>query len=435
MKSIFALVDCNNFYASCERVFNPELIGKPIVVLSNNDGVVVAKSAEAKAIGIDGFTPLFKIKELIKKHDVKVFSSNYALYGDMSHRVMTTLEQFSPNVEIYSIDEAFIDLADVYVKDLTKLAEVMRKTVMQWTGIPVTIGVARTKTLAKIANRYAKRHPNFNGVLNLVDHPNIDMFLKQTKVSSVWGVGHQYTKLLNNNNIRNAYELSCANDKWIKKRMTVMGMRTVTELRGTPCIVGDEIPTEKKAIVSSRSFGKIVTDIHELKEAAATYTSRAAEKLRAQKSACRQMSVFVRTNPFKDTPQYHNGVQITFPVPTSNTAEMLHYAMQAVDQVFKDGYKYQKVGVMLTNIVYSDSTQYAMFDSEDRMRKSILTETIDRVNMLMGKDTIRYAALGIKQNWQMKREMKSPSYTTHWDELPVVKAKRFDAFQLGLFEK
>ncbi len=421
-KGPVALVDCNNFYASCERVFRPGLEAKPIVVLSNNDGMIIARSNEAKKIGINMGEPLFKIEKLIKKYDVKVFSSNYTLYGDMSRRVMTTLEQFSPDVEIYSIDEAFINLDGFGRLDLNDYAGQIKNTVKQWTGIPVSVGVAETKTLAKVANRIAKKNDRFGGVLNLTGDPARDEFLKKVDVSDIWGVGRQYTKFLYRHNITNAFELSRARDKWVKKHMTVMGLRTVLELRGIPCIELEYTPPPKKAIVSSRSFGRLVTEKKELKEAIAYFTTRAAEKMRLQRSACTSMSVFVRTNPFKNCRQYHNGVLVQLPVPTDSTAELLFYADKAVEQVFREDILYYKVGVMLTGFMPVNHDQTALFETEDRKRMAKITEMMDNINLQMGSGTLFYAGTGIKREWKTRAGMKSPRYTTNWDEIPTVKA-------------
>ena len=422
MKGPVALVDCNNFYASCERVFNPALRNKPIVVLSNNDGMIIARSNEAKEIGVKMGEPLFKIKPFIKKHDVRVFSSNYTLYGDMSRRVMDTLEQFSPDVEIYSIDEAFVSLEGIN-GNLNDYASEIRETVYRWTGIPVSVGVARTKTLAKIANRYAKKHPECNGALNISDAPDIDKYLKWTDVSDVWGIGRQYSKLLNKNGINNAWELSKANEYWVKKKMTVMGLRTVLELRGISCIEMEYTPPAKKAIVSSRSFGRYVTELNDLKEAISLFTSKAAEKMRQQKSAATLLAVFLRTNPFrKEKPQYHNGCQAQMPVPASSTSELLFYAMKSLEQIYREGYEYQKVGVMLSGLVPHDSSQMSLFETEDRKRMARITEIVDKVNAIYGRETIFHASSGTGRNWNMRRDKLSGRYTTNWGELPEAKA-------------
>mgnify|MGYP000309576152 FL=1 len=421
-----ALVDCNNFYASCERVFNPKLWGKPIVVLSNNDGMIIARSNEAKELGIKMGEPLFKAEEIIKKHNVYVFSSNYTLYGDMSHRVMTTLEHFSPEVEIYSIDEAFINLEGFSHLDLTDYCRLIRNTVRKWTGIPVSIGIAETKTLAKLANRFAKRVPANKGVLNLYGLENKDYYLKNTDVADIWGVGRQYTKLLNLQNIFTAYDLANANEKWIKKKMTVMGLRTALELKGIPCIEYEYFPPAKKAIVSSRSFGQTVQDISSVKEAIAFFVTRASEKMRSQKSSANLLSVFLRTNPFKKEAQYHNGVLIQLPVPTDSTSELISYAMKGVEQIFRIGYKYYKVGVMLSGLVPANRSQASIFDTEDRMKMAKITEVVDEVNKKMGSNTLFYAATGINRKWRTRADMRTPKYTTDWDQLPLVSAKEID---------
>lgn len=423
-----ALVDCNNFYASCERVFNPKLQGKPVVVLSNNDGVIVAASNEAKKLGL-AWQPYFKVRDIIEKYDVQVFSSNYALYGDMSHRVMTVLERFTPDVEVYSIDEAFLSFAGFDESKLTEYCRKIKETVARWTGIPVSIGIARTKTLAKLANKRAKKNPSYGGVLNLIDNHDFVHHLKETDVSDVWGVGKQYTNLLYRNGIKTAYDLSRANHKWIKKHMTVMGLRTVYELNGIPCISMEYEPPSKKAIVSSRSFGKPVTQIEDIKEAVSTYTSRAAVKMRLQKSAAKLLTVFLRTNPFKDTPQYHNGCLVELPVPTDSTSELISYAMKAVEQIFKAGYEYNKASVMLTGFVPYDRSQLSLFDTENRIKMAKITEIMDKINKEMGADVLFYASCGIERQWQMHRDMKSPHYTTKWEDLPNVNAGKMVIYQ------
>lgn len=422
MHSALAIVDVNNFYASCEAIFNPSIKDKPVLVLSNNDGIVIAANNRAKELGLKG-KPYFKIKNLIKKYDAKVFSSNYTLYGDMSARVMETLEEFSPNVEVYSIDEAFVNLDGFSRNDLTEYAIKMRKTILQWTGLPTSIGVANTKTLSKIANRFIKKQKIESGVLNLKDHPNLDDYLKATPVEDIWGVGFQYKKMLNSHGIENALDLSKANDKWVKKRMTVQGLRTLMELNGQPCIEFDYDPAPKKAIISSRSFGKITDKKSNVQEAVAFHVARAAEKMRKQKSACSLLSVFLRTNKFKsELPQYHNGVQVQLPVPTSITSELTEFAMKGVEQIFREGYMYHKVGVLLTDMVPEDVAQIGLFDSELRVKNRIATELLDQINSKMGKETLRIASSGVNRDWTMRREMTSPKFTTSWLEIPIVKA-------------
>lgn len=299
MQKIFALVDCNNFYVSCERVFNPKLRGKPVIVLSNNDGCAVARSEEAKSIGVPMGAPVFMYQDLFRRHKVEMLSSNYTLYGDMSHRVMSTLSRFTPSMENYSIDEAFLDLSGFDHTNLTEYAKEIQATVKRWTGIPVSIGIAPSKTLAKIANKLAKKNPMCKGVLDITNHPRLDDFLQSINLEDVWGVGRQYTKLLMRNRILTALDLKNASDFWVKKHMTIVGLRMVLELRGISCIELDELNEPKQEIIRSRSFGKSVTDLQELKEAVAFHTTRAAEKLREQHSIASYISAFIETNRFK----------------------------------------------------------------------------------------------------------------------------------------
>ncbi|MEA3357076.1 MAG: Y-family DNA polymerase, partial [Patescibacteria group bacterium] len=296
--SIFALVDCNNFYVSCERVFNPKLRNVPVAVLTNNDGLIIARSPEVKSLGINMGIPLFKIQDLIQKHNIQVFSSNYELYGDMSHRVMQTLSQFTSKIEIYSIDEAFLDLVDVHVKDYESYGQNIRKIVMQWTGIPVSVGIAKTKTLAKAANEFAKKNTQTNGVLDLSHSRNskVNEILMKIPVSDIWGIGRQYSKLLQRHNIKSALDLKRADQKWIRKKMTVTGLRTVLELNGQACLNLDEIQADKKRIASTRSFGNYVESIEEMSEAVSSYVSNACEKLRSQYSLASCITVFLRSN-------------------------------------------------------------------------------------------------------------------------------------------
>lgn len=422
MASPIAIVDCNNFYASCEKVFNPKLEGKPVVVLSNNDGMIVARSAEAKALGIPMGEPLFKIEPLVKKHDIQIFSSNYTLYGDMSRRVMSILDQLCPTVEIYSIDEAFINFDGVKVKDVTAYSRYIRETIRQWIGITVSIGIAPTKTLAKLANRIAKKRPEYNGVLNLMEYSELMPFLQTVSLDDVWGIGRQYYKKLKCRGANTAYDFTQMDDKWIRKNMTVMGLRTAYELRGIPCIKFEDMHPDKKAIISSRSFGRKVTSLADLKEAVATYTSRAAEKMRRQNSAASMISVFLRTNPFKDTPQYHNGVQAVLPTATDATNELIFYAMKGLEQIYREGFVYQKAGIMLTGFVPKGFAQPSMFETIDRDRLSKLMHVVDKINSDWGSGSIVFAQSGTKKEWKMKQDRKSPRYTTSWKELPIALA-------------
>ena len=422
MPSVFALVDCNNFYVSCERVFNPQLQGGAVVVLSNNDGCVVARSEEAKALGIAMGVPAFQIRHLIRAHDVQVFSSNYALYGDMSQRVMQTLAQFTPNLEVYSIDEAFLGLSGFTSRNLTECGRTVRATVKQWTGIPVSVGIAETKTLAKVANHVAKRLRDNYGVFDLTACLDRDALLAGTPVEDVWGVGPNYARFLKRHGITTALALRDMDERWIGRHMGVVGRRLVMELRGISCLALEDCPPPKQGITVSRSFGRPVTSLTEMREAVASYTSRAAEKLRQERLAANVLSVFLMTNPFKDEPQYSNAATIKLPVATDSTSDLLRQALPGVELIFREGYRYKKAGVMLTALRPASHVQGDLFDYHDRERSSRLMRALDRLNDHMGAGTLRYAAEGLTQRWKTKFERRSPAYTTNWRDLPVAKA-------------
>jgi len=416
----FMLVDCNNFYVSCERVFNPALEGKPTIVLSNNDGCVVARSNEVKELGILRGTPLFKCEDLVKKHQINVFSSNYTLYADMSGRVMNILEQFTPQLEIYSIDEAFLSIAGLEGEALVHYGQNIKQTVERWTGIPVTVGIGTSKTLAKIAAKIAKGK---SGVCSLVAHPQIDEILTNFAVADIWGIGSQYTARLKRYGILNAKQLRDAPDRWVKKQLTIMGLRTVRELRGIPCFPLEEIPPPRKGIVSSRSFGQPVTELGELREAVASYAARAGEKLRAQGSIAGYLTVFVSTNPYQEHhSQYANAASLCLPMATANTRELISYATKLLESIYKSGYIYKKAGVVLNEIRPESNPQLSLFiPPEPWQQNRKLTQLMDGINARWGRDTIHYGAQGINQRWQLRRDYLSQRYTTRWDELPEVK--------------
>jgi DNA polymerase V len=418
MKEIYALVDCNNFYASCERVFQPSLKGRAIVVLSNNDGCIVARSNEAKALGIGMGTPYFKAKRIIEKNNVKVFSSNYTLYGDMSARVMETLGNFTPEMEIYSIDEAFLNLAG-FSRDLTEYGREIRDTVAKWTGMGVSVGIAETKTLAKVANRLAKKSERANGVLDLVDSPHLAVALERTDVGDVWGVGRKTAKKLNGVGIVNALQLRDVDIGWVKKTFGVTGERTVYELRGVQCHVLEEQPSPQKAITVSRSFGKEIETCEELKHAVAKYIARAGEKLRQQKLAAGTITVFAMTNRFDKNNRYYNADTVAFPAATIDTCEMLANAMRSVEMIYRDGARFKKAGVMLGGLVDEKKVQRTLFDKADQSKLNQLMRTIDTINKKMDKP-VTWAAEGFDQPWLTKFEHRSKRYTTNWKELPVV---------------
>ena len=422
MPPIFALVDCNNFYASCERVFNPMLEGKPIVVLSNNDGCVVARSNEAKVLGIKMGMPEFQIRPLLRAHHVHVFSSNYTLYGDLSQRVMETLEQFCPDLEIYSIDEAFLSLSGFTSRHLTEYGRTIGSTVKRWTGIPVSVGIAETKTLAKIANRVAKRTPDMGGVCDLLACPDREALLGRVAVDDVWGIGPTYALLLKQRGIATALQLRQADDQWIRKQMGIVGLRLVYELRGRACLDLEECPAPKQGITCSRAFGRSVCTLAEMEEAVSSYVSRAAEKLRGEGLAVTVLTVFVMTNKFKDAPQYRNSVTCSLPVGTDATSELIRSALRGLRSIYRDGYQYKKAGVMCTALVPAGQVQPDLFDRQDRPRSKRLMAALDAVNDRWGAGTLAYASGGLTKAWQTQYHHRSPAYTTNWNELPVARA-------------
>lgn len=412
--SIFALVDCNNFYVSCERVFNPRLNHRPVVVLSNNDGCVVARSNEAKALGIPMGIPEFQIRQLIKEHQIAVFSSNYTLYGDMSQRVMETLGTFCPDLEIYSIDEAFLSLTGFASRNLSDYGRTVRARVKQDTGIPVSVGIAPTKTLAKIAGDIAKKSEG--GVCDLTGADR-ESILAKTAVSDIWGIGKAHS-----HGIRTALQLSEASDQFIRKHMGVVGLRLVMELRDISCLELEQCPPPKKGITCSRSFGRAITALKEMEEAVSSYTSRAAEKLRRERLSVSSLSVFLHTNQFKDTPQYSNALTFTLPVATDSTPELIAAALNGIRKIWRDGFAYKKAGVMFLSLVPASQIQTSLFDTADRSRAKTLMATMDAINHRFGSGTLQYASSGIAKQWKASFNHCSPAYTTHWDELPIALA-------------
>jgi len=417
-----ALVDCNQFYVSCERVFDPSLWGVPVVVLSNNDGCIVALSPEVKALGIERGSPLFKVQHLVRQHNIRVFSSNYTLYGDMSRRVMTVLEQFSPEVEIYSIDEAFLSLTGI-PGDLYEYGVRIKATVNQWTGMPVSVGIGPTKTLAKLANRFAKKSES--GVFDISDHPDLDRLLESTPVGKIWGVGHRHAKRLEKMGVLNARQLRGMDDRWVRRNMTVVGLRLVHELRGIPCNDLELESDTKKGIVTSKSFGYPVENLEDMREAVATYVTRAAEKLRSQGSVASHLLVFVTTNPFrKEQAQYANSMSAVLDPRTAYTAELLRLAGVITEKLFRPGYLYKKCGVMLTGITPAADLQLDAFSTGyTGSSQHRLMQAVDALNGRFGQDTLRYGASGIEQPWRNRRERLSNKYTTDWDGLKKVKSE------------
>jgi len=410
---MFALVDCHNFYASCERVFQPKLENRPVVVLSNNDGCIIARSNEAKKLGIGMGVPFFEVRPIIEHHGVAVRSSNYELYGDMSHRVMQTLMQLTSDVEVYSIDEAFCDLSGFMHRDLEAYAREIKDTVKRWTGVPVGIGIGLTKTLAKLANNAAKKA---DGVVVLESEAMTKAILAMTPVRDVWGIGRQYDKLLEKYGIRTAYEFSRARDSWIRKHMHISGLRTAQEVRGIPCIPLEEQPDPKRNIAMSRMFGRPVTLLGELEEAIAAYATRAAEKLRREGRQANTMLVFFYTSPFKGGFTGASSA-ITFPRATDYTPDLVRFATAAVRQEFRAGNAYIKAGLILGELTDPEHRQLTLFETGSEEKRLAIMQALDTVNRRWGKNTLFYAASGIEKRWSMRRERKSPSYTTRLSEL------------------
>lgn len=419
---MIALIDCNNFYASCERVFQPSLIGRPVVVLSNNDGCVIARSDEAKALGISMGAPYFKSREVIQKNNVAVFSSNYTLYGDMSARVMSLVNETFTDVEQYSIDESFIDLSTFPVSILPKLIQDLRRTIRQCTGIPVSIGVGKTKTLAKIANRHAKKHLKAQGWYIMLDAVDTDNILAQMKVEDIWGIGRQYQAKANKYNITTALQLKGISEAWARKEFGgVVGVRLVQELNGKPCHDLELLPPPKKMICTSRMFGRDITEKIDLEEAIAYYATRCAEKLRRQDCCANLLYVFIQTGIYRDVPQYCKTALFNLPVATSSTLEIVRYSMKALDTIYKPGYLYSKGGVMVGEIVPESEVQGNLFDNRDRPADKALMSAIDKINKHYGRDAIKVASRGRRDNWLMRREHKSPCYTTRLSDLLTVR--------------
>jgi DNA polymerase V len=423
MTKAIALVDCNNFYVSCERVFNPALIGKPVIVLSNNDGCAVARSQEAKDLGIAMGVPVFKIKSKIEKHSIEVFSSNYVLYGDMSARVMAILSNFSPQVEIYSIDEAFLDLSWLSGEQLREYALAIRNTVMMWTGIPISIGIAPTKTLAKVCNRIAKKPSQHCGVFI---YPHLETeretILKAIAVEDIWGIGRQHSVWLRSNLINNALQLRNAPEWLIQPKMGIVGVRMLRELKSISCLSLELQPKPKKATCVSRSFSRPINNIEQMRQAIATHTTTAGAKLRKQKQSTTAVTIFILTSRFKDN-YYSNSITLPLPIATNRTPELINAALRGLELIYRNGHEYKKAGVIMQGLQPENIQQGNVFlQNYEPDKQQKLMETIDRLNSTMGKNTVFWGASGINQSWATKRENISPRYTTSWDELPIVKA-------------
>ena len=421
MNRAIALIDGNNFYVSCERIFNPRLEGKPVVVLSNNDGCAVARSNEVKALGVKMGTPWFQMKDLARKHGIIALSSNYALYADMSNRMMSVLAQYSPDQEVYSIDECFLGFEGFSHYDFVAYAQSMRRQVRQWVGIPVCVGIAETKTLAKLANHCAKK--SLAGVDSVCDLTRMSeaersALFATIEVGEVWGIGPRLSKQLANRGVGTVEALRCADPKTIRREFSVVVERTVMELNAVPCLSLEDVVPAKQQIMSSRSFGNYVYDLEPLKEAVASYVATAAEKLRGQGSVAGMIQVYVRTNPHKENaPQYSKGLTIPLPDSSDDTLYLTRVALWGLRRIYRPGFAYQKAGVVLMNLTDAANQQESLFGAH-RNNDRVMA-VIDRVNAIWGRGTLRSAATGIAKSWAMRREKMSPRYTTEWDQLPV----------------
>jgi DNA polymerase V len=424
MTPLLALVDCNNFYVSCERLFRPDLWNRPVAVLSNNDGCIVSRSQEVKDLGIKTGTPVYQIQALINKHNIQLFSSNYALYADMSSRVMSLLEEFAPSIEVYSIDEAFLDLTGACQEDPAVYGQRLRTTVQRSTGIPVCVGMGPTKTLAKLANFAAKRWSRTGGVLDLSDPARREKLMRIVPVSEVWGIGSRTAGRLNQMGIVTVRDLACQQAERIQARFNIVVARIVLELNGIPCLALEEITPDRQQIICSRSFSRRLTEYRELSEALAEFCSRAAEKLRSQHSVAGHISVFIRTNPFNPAePQYQRSAGMMLPSATQDTRMIVSEAHRLLKAIFRTGYRYHKCGVQLSHIQpASVPGQRDLFDFTPRGKADsrALMDMMDRINRRFPKG-IAVAAAGFDKSWQSKVERLSGRYTTDWRELVRVK--------------
>jgi DNA polymerase V len=416
---MYALIDCNNFYASCERVFKPGLRNKPIVVLSNNDGCVVARSNESKALGVKMGVPIFKIKELVQQHNIVVCSSNYTLYGDLSNRVMTLIKNFSPDVEVYSIDEAFVNFNKHSYANLDQIGLEMHRVVKKGVGIPISIGFAPTKALAKVANKIAKKYPERTQNYYIIDTEEKRIkALKWTKIEDVWGIGRQFSKKLQSIGVINAYQFTQLSDAYVRKYFTVVGLRLKKDLEGEPTIQFEDIKP-KQNIATTRSFDVMMQTQDELRERIATFASLAAVKLRSQKSNCELIQVFIYTNRFRqDLPQYSGYKTVKLSFPTSSTFELNKYAQKALNEIFKTGYHYKKAGVILMGITQDQTQQLSMFEYENPKHK-VLMQVLDKMNIKMG-EKVKFGGQDLKRKWKMRQEHLSPCYSTNLNDIITV---------------
>lgn len=417
-ESWIALIDCNNFYVSCERVFNTKLWNKPVVVLSNNDGCVIARSNEAKALGIAMGAPYFEYADLFRKQDVSILSSNFTLYSDLSHRVVQTLRLFTPLLTKYSIDESFLLLEDISFDSL----QLIKQTVWQHTGIPVSIGVAKTQTLAKLANYYAKTE-SASGIFVIEEDIKRVNLLKKTPIQTVWGIGKRLTHSLKKTNIHTAYDLTLKDNGWVRSHLTVTGLRMKMELENIPCYELASIETPAKSIIRSRSFGKKLTEQEPIAEALSSHATRAAEKLRGYGLLATYLEVFLTTGSHAEK-LYSNESSIAFAEPSDDSCFLVSQAKHCLNKIYKPGYRYKKVGVMLGGLIPKQSFQSDLFQSFEKtqsQKNKKISQLLDQINTHFGKNTLKLAAEGSKQEWQMNRNLCSPQFTTKWDEILTIK--------------
>ncbi len=420
--SMFALVDCNNFYASCERVFQPQWKGKPVVILSNNDGCVIARSNEAKALGIPMGAPAFKYQAQFKRQKIKVFSSNYPLYGDMSNRVMSILERYTPNIELYSIDEAFLQFKGFDLFDLQKEGMKMQKQIKKWTGIPVSVGIAPSKALAKIANKIAKKFAvKTGGVYSIDTEEKRIKALKWTSISDVWGIGRQYFQQLEAIGVANAWQFSLLSDDWVRKQMSVLGLRLKKDLQGLPSIQLEEVKAPKKGIATTRSFEGNLTSFSDLEERVSTFASNCAEKMRKQQSSCQALLIFIRSDPHKkDVISYRNSCVLTLPYATNSSIILSRYAILGLRKIFKENIAYKKAGVMIMGLLPTEKRQLNLFENNNTKHVALM-KSLDKIHKRFGPYQIKLANQDLNRTWKMKQQYLSNRFTTELKDVITVK--------------
>lgn len=417
--TIYALVDCNNFYVSCERVFRPSLENRPVVILSANDGCAIARSSEAKALGVEMAQPLYQFKKLVQEHDIKILSANFQLYSDMSNRVVEVLNDTAPDTQQYSIDESFLDLTGIS-DDLIEYGQMVRHKVKQWTGIPVCVGIAETKTLAKLSNRIAKTSTKANGVINLVNSKWLDKALETTKVGDVWGIGKQYAKKLTRNGVMTALDLTRQPDGWIRQEMGVNGLKTVQELRGVDCIGFDSVSQPKQTVMVSRSFGHVVSNLDDLVNAVSVFATTAASDIRKANLVSSAVNVFMETNRFSNGPQYAPSHSVELSPATNNAKHIVKAAIRGMKDIYRDGVEIKKAGVMLLGLVNANDAPRSLFD-QINPKDDKLIEAFDAVILRQGPGAINFGTAGQHAGWRSNSAFQSPRYTTEWSDIAVVK--------------